>query len=262
MNDKYIIWQYWETKGVKPHFVDGLHEIAKNNSGIEVILVTPETIHDYIPNIPDEIFQIKELAHKADMIRALLIYHHGGMWLDSDAIVLSDLRWLFDMLPSFDFIGFNNNGSFNDQPLNIRINCFLSTPKSKIMEEWVNSQQAKFPKVEYSWTEVGTDLLNSIILKNKQHAKLLPFDLICPIKWNEVSKFSSKWANSRSILKNAHIVMLSNKSLHERNPMLTKMSLKKLSNANTLIADIIKKALNPNYEPPSFIQKAYKNIFG
>ena len=91
MNDKHIIWQYWETKGFKPLFVDELHEIAKKNSGAEVVLVTPETIQDYIPNIPDEIFQIKELAHKADMIRALLIYHHGGMWLDSDAIVLSSL---------------------------------------------------------------------------------------------------------------------------------------------------------------------------
>ena len=256
MNEKCIIWQYWETKRFKPSFVDGLHEIAKNNSGAEVVLVTPETIQEYIPNIPDEIFQIEEVAHKADMIRALLIYHHGGMWLDSDAIVLSDLGWLFEMLSEFDFIGFNNNGCFKDQPLNVRINCFLSRPKSKIMEEWINAQQSKFPKVKYSWTEVGTDLLDPIILQNKQQVKLLPFEIVCPIKWNEVSRFFSKWNDSKRILKNSHIVMLSNKFLHKLNPVLTKMSVEELSNGDTLIADIIKKSLNSNYEPLSFVQKA------
>lgn len=260
MNEKFLIWQYWETKGLKPLFVDDLHRVAKKNSGVEVILVTPETLTEYLPNIPPEIFQIKELAHKADMIRALLIYHHGGMWLDSDAIVLSDLRPLFAMLSEFEFIGFNNNGSFHDHPLNVRVNCFLSQPKSRVLEEWVCAQHKKFPKVEYEWTEVGTDLLDPIVLKNKNSSKLLPFDFVCPIRWNEVERFSSKWENSKKILKYAKIVMLSNKSLHERNPRLTQMTLQELSEGDTLIADIIKKSLDSNYEPPSIFLKLIKNL--
>ena len=87
-----VIWQYWETKDVKPYFIDELRELAIKNSGSELVLVGPDNINEYLPDIPKEIFEIQELAHKADMIRALLIYEYGGMWLDSDAIVLSDFK--------------------------------------------------------------------------------------------------------------------------------------------------------------------------
>ena len=95
-----VIWQYWETVNEKPAFIDGLHEIAKRNSGLEVILVTPETLRDYLPNIPPEILRITEIAHKADMIRTMLVMQYGGMWLDSDAIVLQKLDWILDLLDS------------------------------------------------------------------------------------------------------------------------------------------------------------------
>ena len=257
-----VIWQYWETKGVKPLFVDTLHDIAKKNSGIEVVLVTPETIEDYIPNIPKEIFSIKEMAHKADMIRALLIYHHGGMWLDSDAIVLSDLNWMFDKLSEYEFLSFNNTGSFDDSPLNVRINCFVSRPKSKVMKSWVEAQHNKFPKIKYEWTEVGTGLLDPIVLKNRENTLLLPFDKVCPIKWDEVSKFSSKWQNSRKILEGSHIVMLSNKSLQERNPRLAQTPISELAEEETLIGDILKKSLDSQYVPLGYFDKVLKNISG
>lgn len=221
--------------------------------------MTPETLDQYIPNLPTEILTIEEIAHKADMIRALLVYHHGGMWLDSDAIVLSHLNWLFDLLSDCDFVGFNNTGSFTGTHLQIRINCFLSRPKSEIMKSWVNSQHKKFPKTKFAWTEVGTDLLDPIVIENQNTVKLLPFDMICPIKWNEVERFSSTKENSRRILRNTH-VMLSNKSLQQRNPQLAKISLIRLSEDGTLIGDIIKKAIDTNYEPPSYFEKIIRNI--
>lgn len=262
MNSNYVIWQYWETRGHKPLFVDGLHEIAKRNAGVQVVLVTPETIHDYLPSIPEDIFRIKELAHKADMIRAMLLYEHGGMWLDSDAIVLKDLTWLFQLLDNFEFVGFNNSGSFSDHPLNVRINCFLARPRSKIMGQWVAAQHAKFPRVEYAWTEVGTELLDPIVVRSSESVKLLPFEMVCPIGWKEVSRFSSKWEDSGAILANTQIVMLSNKSLHERNPRLTQMSLEELARDGSLIADIINKALDSDFEPPSRIRRAFRNVLG
>ncbi len=257
---KRIIWQYWETRTFKPLFVDELYKIAKKNSNIEVIRVTPETISQYIPDLPEEILKIEELAHKADMIRALLIYHHGGMWLDSDAIVLTDLNWMFDLLSEYEFIGFNDNGSFKDSPLNTRINCFLSRPKSKIMKSWVESQHEKFPRTKFNWTEVGTDLLDPIIKNNKTRVKLLSFDIVCPIKYNQLNRFSSHWENSRKILRRTHIVMLSNKSLEQRNSELRKTPISKLSEGNTLIADILKKALDPAYQPPTHFTKLISNI--
>lgn len=239
-----MIWQYWETSNFKPLFVDGLHEIAKKNSGVDVVLVTPDTVSDYIPDIPEMIFEIKELAHKADMIRALLLYHNGGMWLDSDAIVLSDLNWMFDELGNYDFVGFNDSGSFIDEPLKVRINCFLARPKSNIMKTWVKYQHQKFPKIRYTWTEIGTDLLDPIIIENKRKVKLLPFDMICPVRWDEVSRFSSVVEDADDLLNDTQMVMLSNKSLQTLNPALTITPLNELSKGKTLIAGILRRALS------------------
>ena len=78
-----MIWQYWETVGDgKPAFIDGLHAIARKNAETEIVLVTPETLGQFIPYIPSEIFKIAQIAHKADMIRAMLVMRHGGMWLE------------------------------------------------------------------------------------------------------------------------------------------------------------------------------------
>jgi hypothetical protein len=255
-----IIWQYWETKGEKPYFVDGLHEIAKKNSGAEVVLVTPESLRNYLDRIPDEIFQIEELAHKADMIRTLLVYQHGGMWLDSDAIVLSNLDRLFELLATYDFIGFNEIDKEEPNKLNVKINCFLARPRSKIMKQWVEAQHAKFPKTKFNWTEIGTSLLDPIVLANINEVKLLPFEIICPIQWYEVDKFSSKWIDARKILDKAQIVMLSNKALERKNSRLTKMTLDELADDRTLISDIIRRALDSNYQPPSLKEKAIGNI--
>jgi hypothetical protein len=75
-----------------------------------------------------------------------------------------------------------------------------------------------------------------------------------------VSRFTSKWENSKKIVNSSHIVMLSNKSLHKRNPTLLKMSLKELAESGTLIADIIKKAMDADYEPPSLLQKTIRRF--
>lgn len=251
-----VIWQYWETKGTKPLFVDGLYEIAKKNSGVEVIQVTPQTLEQYVPDVPEELFKIGELAHKADMIRTMLVCRHGGMWLDSDAIVLSDLNWLFDVLSDCEFVGFNDNGSIHESPLNVRVNCFLSRPDSRVLSSWVKAQHSKFPKTTYSWSEVGTELLDPIVAENIESVRLLDFDIVCPVKWNEVDRFTSKWRSSKRLLDNTSIVMLSNKILQDRGSRIVDTPLDELSEEGTLLADILKRAHDADYAPPGALRKA------
>ena len=183
---KRIIWQYWETKGKKPDFIDGLHRLARRNSGCETILVTPQTLKHYLPDLPKEILWIKEIAHKADMIRSMLVARYGGMWLDSDAIVLRDLNWLFDLLDNYEFVCFNNGGQLTDKRPWVRVNCFLSRPNGRIVREWANAQHAKFPRLKYRWEEIGTEILHPLCLVFCQQIKVLPFELICPIPWDPV----------------------------------------------------------------------------
>jgi hypothetical protein len=239
-----VIWQYWETRGSgsKPAFIDGLHSIARRNSGCQVELVTPQTLSEYIPDLPDTISRIDVMAHKADMIRAMLVARHGGMWLDSDAIVLRDLNWLFDLLDTYEFVCFNEGGRLEEgRPLTV--NCFLSRPEGIVINEWVRQQHGKFPKTKFGWDEIGSDLLSAICLAETKRVKAVPFELICPITWDQVSRFGDKSADLSTVLSECFIVMLSNFSLRERAPAFRRLTCGQIANADNLLGSIMRAAL-------------------
>lgn len=249
-----VIWQYWETRDEKPAFVDGLHEIARQNSGCEVVQVTPSTLARYLPDLPKEIETIKEMAHKADMIRSMLVARHGGMWLDSDAIVLRDLNWLFDVLDEHEFVCFNDNGQLEEARPWVRVNCFASRPDGAVVREWVARQHAKFPRVEYRWEEIGTELLHPICLRHRIAVKVLPFSLVCPVPWNLVQMFEGKvTAPEKAFLENIILacstVMLSNASLGTRAPRLRRLTCQEIAQEDSFLGAIMRTALHG--EPPA-----------
>lgn len=239
-----VIWQYWETRGTKPGFVDGLYDIARRNSGCQVVQVTPETLKNYLPDLPDEILAIQEMAHKADMIRTMLVARHGGMWLDSDAIVLRDLNWLFDQLDAHEFIGFNDGGRLEEPRPWVRINCFLSRKDGTVATEWVRRQHAKFPRLKYDWTEIGTDILHPLCLEHRGRVKILPFELISPVPWDQVQVFGQKRPEAVAILAQCSMMMLSNESLKSRAPDLRRFTCAELAAQDTLLGDVIRGALS------------------
>jgi hypothetical protein len=251
---EHVIWQYWETRGEKPAFIDGLHRLARRNSGCEVVLVTPETLRRYLPELPREVFRIKQIAHKADMIRSMLVVRHGGMWLDSDAIVLQDLNWLFELLQTDEFICFNNQGKLEETRPWVRVNCFLSRPGGQVAREWVRRQHAKFPRTKYGWEEIGTELLHPICLAERKRVKVLPFEMICPVPWDRVAEFEQRVIDPERIIEKCFIVMLSNASLATRAPGLRRLTCQQIAEEDHLLAAIMRAALGgvPVDDPPGF----------
>jgi Capsular polysaccharide synthesis protein len=241
-----VIWQYWETRGHKPAFIEGLHQLALRNSGCEVVLVTPENLRHYLPQPPREVLRIRQIAHKADMIRSMLLARHGGMWLDSDAIVLHDLNWLFELLQRYEFVCFNDQGRLSEARPGVRVNCFLSRSSGVILREWVRQQHAKFPRTKYGWTEIGTDLLHPICLAEGDRVKVLPFEMICPISWDRVAEFERRSADAELIVEKCPIVMLSNASLATRAPALRRLSCQQIAEGDHLLAAIMRAALRGN----------------
>ena len=159
------IWQYWETKknSFKPAYIDLAFESVKKNSDVEVVLVTPENLNQFLPDLNPKILKIQELAHKSDLIRTRLIHKYGGFWLDSDAVVIKSLKELFDYLEGYEFVGFPPEDNI------IRINCFGAKPNSKILKEWIDLQeQILEEKTEFNWDEVGSKPLTKSINKNNQ----------------------------------------------------------------------------------------------
>lgn len=105
------LWTYWELKPnvkKKPPYIDLCLEIMRKKCSktYEVIFLNDKNVYKYLPNLRKDINKLP-LALKADYIRVSLLYHYGGLWLDADTIVLSDLREILDKLEDgWDFIGF------------------------------------------------------------------------------------------------------------------------------------------------------------
>lgn len=239
-----VIWQYWETVGDKPAFVDGLHAIARKNAGAEIVLVTPETLRQFVPDIPPDVFKIGQIAHKADMIRAMLVMRHGGMWLDSDAIVLRRLDWILGLLDTYEFVCFNDGGLLDQGPPWVRVNCFASRRGGRIVSEWVRQQHAKFPRTEYDWEEIGSALLHPICLDNKERVKVLPFEVIAPVRWDQVSQFTSRGVDASAILRDCYVVMLSDQSLKSRAASLRTMTIEQIASGDYLLSAVMRHAMN------------------
>jgi len=237
---KRIIWQYWETRGKKPAHIDHLHRFVEKNSGVNVKLVTPENLHEYLDDVPQAILEIHELAHKADMLRTMLVAKHGGMWLDSDALVLRDLNPYFDLLESNEFIGFNNGGKLGNPPPYVRVNCFLSRANGTIVSEWVRGQHAKLPRTQFTWREIGSEILHPLCRKHRENVLILPFEEISPIRWNEWQLFLRSDLNAQRISEQCRLLMVNFPSQVWQNSEI--MSKK------NLLSELHKKATNINYK--------------
>lgn len=129
----HYLWTYWETpkNGSRPPYLDLCEETWHRHCGddFKIVKVTPETVQDYVPDLIPEWRQIPVLAHKADYLRAVLVQRFGGIWLDSDIIVLKNLKVLNLALISSvaaDLAIARQTASSGDRPAR---NCFINTLK-------------------------------------------------------------------------------------------------------------------------------------
>ena len=110
---KYI-WMYWEDKNEtisRPAYLDLCEDTIRKNIGKEfkVHMLNEKTVYKYLPELDKEKREkLDELRipQKADYFRLALLKKYGGMWLDADIIVFSDLNRYFEHLKKFDFVGF------------------------------------------------------------------------------------------------------------------------------------------------------------
>jgi hypothetical protein len=244
------IWQYWETKGFKPLFVDDLMHIAEQRSGVPIVRVGPDDFGDYM-TVPDRLMDVAELAHKADIIRSGLLAQNGGIWIDSDAIILKPLQFMLDDLGDFDFVGFSDTCDLSDPNDPVRINLFACRPDSVVVKEW-HRRQVELLKTQttFEWTAMG-DLLNDSIRAVDAPVKLYPFDKIAPISSRDIKQFSMRSAPDQELLEETIAVMLSNKAMERRRMNLRKMPIQQIAEQDLLISHFVRKALDPDYQVPN-----------
>ncbi len=113
------VWLYWESRGGKtePPHVAFCRQTAERRSGVPVEIVTPESLRDYLPGLSSNIDRIVHedrpqrpcIGIKSAFVRAFILERYGGLFLDSDALVLQDLHQVFDAIEKHGFVCTEHN---------------------------------------------------------------------------------------------------------------------------------------------------------
>ena len=163
--DKPNVFLYWVGKDYK--LISILRNLiylhSTSGNGYNVHLINMENINEYIKNLPD-FFSTLKPAHQADFVRVNVICDYGGIWLDSDTIVMNSLDPLFDYLEKKDgfFIRENNQILWNG--------VFGSKKNTPLMLEWKKQINITLHSKKHciEWTEIGNTMLENMYTNDEQ----------------------------------------------------------------------------------------------
>lgn len=208
------IFLYWVGKDYK--LISLLRQLiylhSTNGNGYRVHFITKKNLHKYIKFIPS-FFNRLHPAHQADFIRVNVICDYGGIWLDSDIVVMNSLDNLFSILN-------NNNGFFIREGKGLFNGIFGSKPKTRLMLAWKNeiANILNYKKEHLHWTEIGNTLLNRLFINQpKLYSKYKVWNgskNIYPVIWNQCVKeyIDKPYDNYKNIVRPVQpLIVLTNK---------------------------------------------------
>lgn len=151
------VFMFWEGPSYK--LIELLRESVYRHAtkgNYTVHMVNYSNMYKYLPDMIPSKLKIWKFAHQADYLRVCLLKRYGGIWVDSDTIVMSDFHRMFDYLQSHEgfFILENNKDLCNG--------IFGSRPETQLMNKWYQNIQTKISRgARFSWTEIGSSFLNT-----------------------------------------------------------------------------------------------------
>jgi hypothetical protein len=186
------VFMFWIGKDYK--LIKLLRDIiylhSKNGQAYRVHLINHDNIFDYIDNkndfLPDSFFTKLIPAHQADFLRIYLLNKYGGIWLDSDTLVLDNLSSLFELMEK-------NKGFFiKEDNKYIWNGVFGSKANTPLTRAWIqDAYKTLFQKQKLDWTEIGITMLEKYFKSNKkeyfdnQYVLINGLETVYPVNWDK-----------------------------------------------------------------------------
>jgi hypothetical protein len=220
--------------------------IYLHNKQYNIHFINDDNVHQYINDIPPK-YNTLIPALKADYIRVNVICDYGGIWLDSDTIIMDSLDSLFDIFKKNDN---NNKDGFLIRENNDLIcnGIFGSKKNTLLMKSWkkkINTILHKKSNIE--WNDIGSNILNFQINKTYLDTYHIfnGLDNLYPINWTHcVNNFIDRpYDNYKEITRDYQPLII-----------LVNTVYKALENYT------IKKILNSKMPINYFINKSFQNL--
>ena len=255
------VFLYWVGKEYK--LISILRQLiylhSTNGKGYKVHLITNKNIHKYIKNIP---YYFNKLcnAHQADFVRVNVICDYGGIWLDSDTIVVDTLDSLFDYLD-------NKKGFFIIQNNEVLWNgIFGSQKQTSLMIEWKKQMMLlldiRQEKIE--WCDIGNTMLQKMYNNNIQlyddYKIFNGLDNLYPVNWDQcVTEYLNKpYENYKNIVREYQPLVVLVNSVYKKINDKTK---KEILEGNLPLNYFINKSVINVYFPKTFLLNNIINYF-
>jgi hypothetical protein len=175
---------------------------STNGIGYKIHFITDKNISNYIKDIP---YYFNNLcpAHQADFVRINVICNYGGIWLDSDTLVMDSLDSLFNLTEI-------NNGFFIIEGNTLCNGIFGSRANTPLMIEW-KKQMREVLDIKWTnlgWSDIGNTMLQNMYITNiilySNYNIINGIDNLYPVIYHQcVTEFIDKpYDNYKEIIRN------------------------------------------------------------
>ncbi|MBI29111.1 MAG: hypothetical protein CMI95_04355 [Pelagibacteraceae bacterium] len=158
------VFQYWgQGFNAMPLFIKIIYkhnlEFCKKNN-INLILIDDNNVYNYIT--PHLRFKTLDYNFKSDIIRYYILHKYGGLWFDTDVIIIKDLNNLYESISGYECM--------LDIEYGIKIGCcslFIKKQSSvsKFCIDYINNILDKNENLE--WNDIGPDTVEALYKKHQ-----------------------------------------------------------------------------------------------
>jgi len=151
-NNLYLYWVGKKYKLLKR--LDNLIKLhSDNGKNYTIIYLNDKNIKEYI-DVPDIFYKLNPV-HQSDIVRVFIIEKYGGIWIDTDTIVMENLQNLFNIIK-------NKNGFLMQHPDKGYSNGIIGSKKqTKLLIDW-KKYILDNVNLHMSWAKLGAEYMNSI----------------------------------------------------------------------------------------------------
>ena len=169
------LWVYWEMLNgttTMPAYISLCRKtlLKHCNTSFNIVELNEKNIHHYLPELKSIEIELNldrlSIAQKVDLYRVLLLHKYGGIYIDSDMIVMKNLQEITNRLRDYDYVGF---GQYN--------HAKLSYNSYGAPQNWIMASRKKGILI----TKLLENMINILKVTNRQNTEMVQ-PLITPTK--------------------------------------------------------------------------------
>ena len=176
------VWMYWE--GPCPEWIKQCQRTVFRHAP-DVRLLSPQDFDKLRDADRDIDLKRLHVAQRADYIRAYLLARYGGLWIDSDCIVMQSLQPVLDLLNEYDFL------AHRERTAGLWANDFMGAARDSKVAASLYQRICSIlrPRHPVGWTALGCVAVTETLRASKASWFEIKSERIQPVCWSDPKPF-------------------------------------------------------------------------